>query len=158
MSDGTAEGLYDKRTGSLAPVLGRLIRRLSVTSEAYLGPVLQRNLDDVLSACTQDDCGMVLAARYDRSYVNLSQEELNAFFGIDAPDAEIAAKMRERYVAILNQLDTPRSEKSLSKTFGLAPSFFRRRGLAPLMGMGYVAREGPNRYRRTLEPYPGRTD
>ena len=152
MSDGTAAGLYDRRERRLVPVTERLIRRLSVTSEAFLRPVVQRSLDDVLSMRTQDDCSLILAARHSRAYPDLTEEEQNAFFGIEVPSMELAAKARQRYVNLLDALESPQSERALAKTVGLSPAFFHRRCLMPMVALGYVVWESPNHYRRTIEP------
>lgn len=158
MSDGCEASLYDKRKQYLAPVLGQLLHRLSVTSETFLQPSIQRSLDNVVSTRTMDDCSLILTTRRGHAYNEMNQEELKEFFQIDSPNGDIAERQSSRFIHVLDALDKPMTERQLkrklSKTDKFAGNarFWRKHGINPLIEMGYLARNDQNRYQRTIEP------
>lgn len=152
MSDGTEAGLYNKRDKKLAPVLEKLICRLSITSSEYLFPHLQSSLDNVVSKKTHDDCSLVLAAKVERTYVELSEEEQYEYFEIPQSMQTRTAKMRvKRYVDILNALEHEKSDGDLVKELGLKDiKKFVKGWITPLIEMGYICRGCPHLYRRII--------
>lgn len=154
MSDGTEAGLYNKREKKIAPVLEKLICRLSITSSEYLFPHLQSSLDNVVSKKTHDDCSLVLAAKVERTYADLSEEEQKEYFEIPQSIQPRTAKMRiKRYVGILNALENERSDVDLAKEVGLKDiKKFVKAWLSPLIKLGYICKPRPHMYRRVIGP------
>lgn len=153
MSDGTQASLYSRRDRSLAPVLARLIGRLSVTSPEYMTPSIQSSLEDVICPRTRDDCSLVLAARADRTCADLSDEELNDYFEIDTQhlkEWQIRLR-RQRYLSILRALDQDSTDEELARKFRLrGVGHFVKKWLNPLVDLGYVEMIRPHLYHRTV--------
>ena len=153
MSDGCEPGLYHKGGGYLAPALARLLYRLSVTSEEYMQPNLQKSLDDAISAKTSDDCSLILAARHDSGFDTMTSQEERDFFELDGLSPKAARFRGRRFRDILRTLDAPQSDERIASGFRLTDvSSFARKWLKPLVEMGYVERTGPHEYRRVIQP------
>jgi len=60
MSDGTADSLYDRATGTLAPAAQRMLGWADHLRSKELGRVLRANLEQVFSLKTSDDCSLAV--------------------------------------------------------------------------------------------------
>lgn len=60
MSDGTAESLYDRATGTLAPAADKIMGWAERLRSRELGQILETNLEQVFAQKTQDDCSLAL--------------------------------------------------------------------------------------------------
>lgn len=60
MSDGTAESLFNRSTGELAPAASTIFGWARKLTQKKLGEVLEQNLEQVFRAKTVDDCSIVL--------------------------------------------------------------------------------------------------
>lgn len=154
MSDGTEASLYSKQMKQLAPVLQRLIQRLSETSAEYLEPSLQSSLDEVVSKKTFDDCSLILAARRENAYNELDEKELNLFFHITTRRSGAAKKQRERYLLILDSLDEPGTIHEIAHEVKVKNiRYFKNRWIEPLMKWGYIEQSGPEEYVRLIRKH-----
>jgi len=63
MSDGTMDSLYDKQSKSLAPVCGKIIKWLDISSEAHVTEAIQTNLDTLIIKNTLDDCSLAVCCQ-----------------------------------------------------------------------------------------------
>ncbi len=63
MSDGAEQSLYHKRTGTLAPVVVKLMHRTCLIAGNILTPQIADALNSVIAANTQDDCSLAILAR-----------------------------------------------------------------------------------------------
>lgn len=152
MSDGCEASLYHKQHRQLAPVLQRLVCRLSVTSAAYLTPKIQESLDLVVSKKTRDDCSLVLAARME-NYARLSEDEQNDYFDIDQERLKprVAQRRRERFVALLDILEQERSGQELAGFLNLKNQQYAiKHWVQPLIELGYVEVLDSGMFRRTV--------
>ncbi len=155
MSDGSEASLYSKQQRALATVLERLVYRLSITSAEFLTPSIQSSLDEVISRQTYDDCSLLIAAKVERTYAELSAEEQNEYFEIQADIVKprAAKKRRVRYMDILNALTGEKSDSELVKAVGLKDTKrFVKRWLCPLEELGYIVQVRPHIYRRIVGP------
>lgn len=153
MSDGSEASLYSKQRNEVAPVLQKLIRRLSVTSEEFFQPIIQSSLENAISQKTRDDCSLVLVAKHLKSYNELEVEEADDYFDINVKRNCDAQRRRTRYLDILNLLDVPKSAKELSEAMELKnTSQFIKTWLSPLVELGYVIEIEPHLYKRTVHP------
>lgn len=155
MSDGTEASLYSKQRRELAPVLERLIYRLGITSSQFLEPSVQGSLDDVISQKTHDDCSLILAAKVGRTYADLSDEEQDDYFEIQADTLrpQTAKKRRVRYTEILDALIEEKSDRELAAAVNLRDTKkFVKKWLSPLLELGYVVQSRPHVYRRIVGP------
>lgn len=153
MSDGSEASLFSKKQQHLAPVLLRLICRLSITSAEYLTPKIQKSLDDVVSSKTRDDCSLVLAAKLERTYAQLSPEEQDAFFELDESQSQTVKNQRRRarFVTILDHLDRERSLEELTACLGLkGRKYAYKYWIRPLVELGYVVECGEDRFRKIV--------
>jgi hypothetical protein len=60
MSDGCAESLYDKRTGTPAPAIGKLLSWNQALSRTKMNAILATNLEQIFSRKSADDCSLAL--------------------------------------------------------------------------------------------------
>ena len=60
MSDGTAEGMYQRRTQSLVPAFERLIHATKMMPIVEVESQLGENMRDTLCKVTMDDCSLIL--------------------------------------------------------------------------------------------------
>lgn len=160
MSDGCEASLYSKQKKQLAPVLQRLLYRLSITSAEFLTQSVQSSLDNVIAQKTRDDCSLVLAARRGKSYAELSAEEQNDYYDLDADAMKttVMRRHRVRFTSILNALSEEKSDEELARALDLKDvKRFVQNWLTPLLEMGYVVQVRPHRYRKTVG-LPGSAD
>ena len=151
MSDGSENSLYSRQRNELAPILQRLLYRLSVTSSEYLEPVIQASLEDVIKKKTRDDCSLVLISKHLRTYDEMSDDEMNDFFDIRTSGKHAAFIRRKRYQEILDALDSPQSKSELQKAVGIKNgAYFERKWLIPLCNLGYIVRNKDDKYRRVV--------
>ena len=66
MSDGSAESFYQKQSGRLAPVLGRIITAAAVTAPKVMRREIQGSFQVVIDN-TQDDCSLAVMAKTSRA-------------------------------------------------------------------------------------------
>lgn len=96
MSDGTETGFYDKRKQCFAAALRRIIQ----LSMLYVHPEelqdqLQQSFKDTLCHVTQDDCSMVILAKSDSGFLNLTtsqRKQILQVFGNDTPELKKSMK------------------------------------------------------------------
>lgn len=60
MSDGSAESLYDKQSGALAPAIAKLVAWNRTLSRTKMNGVLNSNMEQWFSKKTTDDCSLAL--------------------------------------------------------------------------------------------------
>ncbi len=60
MSDGTAESLYDKKRGKLSESCCKIVSWLEKHKESEVEKALEKNLKDVISKKTVDDCSIAI--------------------------------------------------------------------------------------------------
>ena len=60
MSDGTAEGMYQRGTQSLIPAFERLIHATKIMPSVEVEEQLRENMRDTLCKVTMDDCSLIL--------------------------------------------------------------------------------------------------
>ena len=102
MSDGTEAGFYDKRKQRLADVLRRIIQ----LSMLYVHPEelqdqLQQSFKDTLCHVTQDDCSMVVLAKSDSGYLNLTTSQRKQILQVCGKDTTRINKSLKRLDDIL---------------------------------------------------------
>lgn len=151
MSDGSEASLFSKKQMCLAPVLTRLIQRLSVTSAEFLKPKIQQSLDEVVSRKTRDDCSLILAAKMERTYAQMGEEELDTYFGLgEELEPSERELRRKRYVEILNCLQRETSLEGLSSCLGLEKQETLQQWLRNLLEMGYLVETETGMLRRVV--------
>ncbi len=64
MSDGSAESLYNRSTGELAPAVATIFGWARKLPPKKLGMVLERNLEQVFRAKTTDDCSIAIVVTH----------------------------------------------------------------------------------------------
>lgn len=153
MSDGSEASLFSKQKMCLAPVLKRLVQRLSMTSAEFLRPSLQKSLDEVVSRKTRDDCSLVLAARMERTYVPLSRERQEVLF--DRPDDAMTGEewelQRSLFARLLDSLEREMELQELCERLEQEDSErLYRDGILPLLDMGYITKSKDGKYRRAI--------
>ena len=151
MSDGSEASLFSKKQMCLAPVLNRLIQRLSVTSAEFLRPKIQQSLDEVVSRKTRDDCSLVLAAKMERTYRQMDDRELDAYFGLgEEQEPAERALLRTRYAQILDCLAQETSEQELGSLLGLEEPQTLQQWLGSLLELGYLVQTEDGLLRRVV--------
>ncbi len=135
MSDGTQQGLYDKRAGTLAAACERLARLCGVLDCAALTTQMQATLDGVLTRVTSDDCSIVLAARLGAGFAALGAAGQRRLLGLSR-GADVAG-----YARILGALRKPRTLGWLANALRAKPHVVRSR-LARLCERNFVTQRG----------------
>ena len=151
MSDGSEASLYSRSEKALAPVLARLVYRLGITSAEYIQPSLEQSLKSPIARKTMDDCSLVLIAKHERSYRDLTREELIDFFSLEEQDPQTWEACIEKYVQVLDLLDAPCSAGVMAERFPDENiDSFAEKWLDPLLDMGYVCRTESDEYVRMV--------
>lgn len=155
MSDGCEASLYSKQRQQIAPVLHRLIGRLGVTSSAYMTPRIQESLDQVVTTKTRDDCSLVLAAKVEKTYAQMSAEEQNEYFEIDTENLKpsTAENTRLRFVKILNFTGMERTLEEVTACLRLKDcQRALKKWISPLLELGYLQKTPAGKLRRIVGP------
>lgn len=132
MSDGSAESLYRRRDGSLAPGVASMCTWLDRRAPDEVEIALQRSLGDVIGPQTRDDCSLAIL----REVVTPSSHlgELGVSFQRAFLDCTNARALEKR-VAIASLMGTfTASPAEIARQVGVAPATARRH-LSALRGI-----------------------
>lgn len=126
MSDGSAESLYVRRDGTLAPALRTLWGWLDRTSSVAVKKALETNLRDLFRERTGDDCSLALLRR-----VCLPAEqvlEMDRLTQRDLLDCSSGRVLKTRLAVLKALLDRGNNESmiSLARRASVSPTTARR--------------------------------
>lgn len=121
MSDGTETSFYNKRKGTLAPVLKRLMHLCAWREETVIEAMLQDALSGVMARATGDDMSIAFLVNTDKFplFYELSKENKLAMLSIKR---KIPNRCIKHYDDILSCLSQPMTLYKMQRKIHLKPS------------------------------------
>ncbi len=127
MSDGTGSSFYDKRDGSLASGLKKMMKLSRIMDRDCLEDEIIRSFETEVKNHTMDDCSLVFVVAEDASfqgYSSLKREEKERLLGYEK--RRLSRKRLQRFDSILSYLRTPHALCSISRKIHLREKYTRK--------------------------------
>lgn len=127
MSDGSAEGLFHKKTKKISPAIKRLITYCNLIPIETLSEEITQSLKNTLSKITKDDCSLIISAKGKTPYFlysQMSKDEQKDF--LDIKNCKNWEKTLDLYNKILLLSQNFISTQSLSKKTYIKAKYIKK--------------------------------
>lgn len=127
MSDGSAEGLFHKKTRQFSPAIKKLIVYCNLMPLEKLSEEITQSLKNTLSKITKDDCSLIISAKRKTPYLlysQMSKDERKDF--LDIKSYKNWEKKLDLYNKILFLSQDFISVKSLSRQTHIKPKYLKK--------------------------------
>ena len=146
MSDGTADALYSRRTGTLSQGLRRIMQMTVLCTKSSMEKLLGETFESSVMKLTQDDCSICVLADTGRlpDYHNMPVSEKLDLLQISGRGRN--RRKRIQYAEmILRAASGGATKEQIARRIRVSQKYIRRK-MEPLMALGLLERRGCGRY------------
>ena len=146
MSDGTADALYSRRTGTLSQGLRRIMQMTVLCTKSSMEKLLGETFESSVMKLTQDDCSICVLADTGRlpDYHNMPVSEKLDLLQISGRGRN--RRKRIQYAEmILRAASGGATKEQIARQIRVSQKYIRRK-MEPLMALGLLERKGCGRY------------
>ncbi|WP_303691881.1 PP2C family serine/threonine-protein phosphatase [Megamonas hypermegale] len=126
ISDGAAESFYQKRTGQLAPVIVRIMRKVCLVEHGEMLQLLKDSFQLVVNN-TQDDCSIAIIAQYNEElerFLSMNFWQQMRYFNMN--NKRRAKKKYSLWMKIIKYLNEPKTVQQTAQCVYLKKKYLRK--------------------------------
>ena len=126
ISDGAAESFYQKRTGQLAPVIVRIMRKVCLVEHGEMLQLLKDSFQLVVNN-TQDDCSIAIIAQYNEElerFLSMNFWQQMRYFNMN--NKRRAKKKYSLWMKIIKYLNEPKTVQQIAQCVCLKKKYLRK--------------------------------
>lgn len=126
ISDGAAESFYQKRTGQLAPVIVRIMRKVCLVEHGEMLQLLKDSFQLVVNN-TQDDCSIAIIAQYNEElerFLSMNFWQQMRYFNMN--NKRRAQKKYSLWLKIIKYLNEPKTVQQIAQCVCLKKKYLRK--------------------------------